>query len=120
MATREVSLAKGDGQIVTASWEGLLQTSSDFGAGVHVGNVDGLTVQMVGTLGTGGEVTMQGSNNGTDWGTLQDPAGTPVVLDAIGAMFLIGNRPLYIRPSVTAGDGGTDVDVILVGMRKGP
>lgn len=120
MATRVGTLSKGEGQIVTATWEGLLQSSSDVGAGLHVGNVSGLTAQMVGTLGTGGAVTMQGSNNGTDWGTLQDPAGTPVVLDAIGEMFLIGNRPLYIRPSVTAGDGATDVDVIMVGIRKGP
>lgn len=119
MATRTAALVKGDGQIVTATWAGLLQTSSDVGNALHFGNVDGLTAQMVGTLGTGGEVTLQGSNNGTDWGTLQDPAGTPIVFDAIGEMFLIGNRPLYIRPSVTAGDGDTDVDVIVVGMRKG-
>lgn len=119
MATRSGVVTKDESGIVTASWTGLLQSSSDVGAGLHVGNVDGLTAQLIGTLGTGGEVTMQGSNDGSSWGTLQDPAGAPVIIDAIGDMFLIGNRPLYIRPSVTGGDGDTDVDVIMVGMRKG-
>lgn len=119
MATRTGVLSKGDGQIITMTWEGLTQTGSDVGSGLHPGNVDGLCVQLLGTLGTGGAVTMQGSNNGSTWGTLQDPAGNPVILDAIGEMFLIANRPLFIRPSVSGGDAGTDLDVVAVGMRKG-
>lgn len=119
MATRTGLLVKGDGQIVTASWSGLLQSSSDVGSALHLGNIEGATCQLGGTLGTGGAVTMQGSNDGTNWGTLQDPAGNAIVMDAIGEMFVIANRPLYIRPNVTAGNGSTNLSVIVVGMRKG-
>ncbi len=118
MATRSGVLTKGEGGIVSATWEGLLQSGPDDGNGLHFGNVDGLTVQLLGTLGTGGAVTMQGSNDGgTTWGTLTDKGGVAIVMDAIGEMFEISNRPGLIRPLVTGGDGSTDLDVAVVGMR---
>ena len=118
MATRTGVLTKDEGGKVTMTWEGLLRSSTDVGSGLNPGAVNGLTCQLIGTLGTGGAITMQGSNDGgTTWGTLQDPAGTAIVMDAIGEMFLIAGRPGLIRPNATAGDGSTDLDVIVVGQR---
>jgi len=117
MATRSVSCVDSNGGTLTWSWSGLLQSSTDNGDKVSVGNVNGLTAQMVGTLGTGGEVTLQGSNDGTTWGTLKDLSGNDLTLAAIGAFVAIPVRPLYIRPSVTGGDGTTSLGVILSATR---
>ena len=118
MATRAGTLVSNEAGKLIATWTGLLQPSSDVGASISMGPCIGMTVQLSGTLGTGGAVTMKGSNDGTNWGDLADPViGTPVVLDAIGEMSFIGNRPLYIRPEVTAGDGATNLTVIVVADR---
>ncbi|MER9936141.1 hypothetical protein [Mesorhizobium sp. M0088] len=71
------------------------------------------TVQVLGTFGTGGSVTIQGSNdNGTTWATLTDPLGNALTFTAAG-MKPVGMLPYQIRPSVTAGDGTTAITVWL-------
>lgn len=119
MATRAAAMAIRNDKKVSVTWTGLLQSTSDVGTGVVLPNVDGLTAQLSGTLGTGGAITMQGSNDGTNWGTLVTADNTAVVLDAIGEMFTIASRPLQVRPNVTAGDGSTDLTLILVGDING-
>lgn len=105
-----------DPKVVQAAWSGLLQSSSDVGAAVELPGAD-RTVQLSGTLGTGGAVTMQGSQDGTNWGTLTDPAGNAIVLNAIGALAQISEATRYTRPSVTAGNGTTDLVVTLTSRR---
>lgn len=104
----------GDGYF-SITWT--LLDQDDSGAVVRVPPCVGLTAQLLGTLGTGGEITMQGSMDGTNWGSLTDGAGNAVVLGAIGAMSLIAERPLYIRPDVTGGDGDTSLTLVLAGHR---
>lgn len=70
------------------------------------------TVQIGGTFGVGGSVTIQGSNDGTNWATLTDPLGNALTFTAAG-MKQITELPYQIRPSVTAGDGTTVIDVWL-------
>lgn len=78
------------------------------------------TMQVFGTFGTGGSVTMQGSNDPrviTDpsnavWFTLTDPQANAITkTSADGEQ--IQENPRYIRPNVTAGDGTTSLTVIL-------
>ncbi|MER9840328.1 hypothetical protein NKJ59_03585 [Mesorhizobium australicum] len=71
------------------------------------------TVQIGGTFGAGGSVTIQGSNdNGTTWATLTDTLGNALTFTAAG-MKQITELPYQIRPSVTAGDGTTSINVWL-------
>lgn len=106
----------GVGKVNQAVWAGLLQSSSDSGDAVEIPGAD-RTVQLSGTLGTGGAVTMQGSHNGTDFATLTDPAGNDIVLDAIGAIAQVLEATRYVRPLVTAGNGSTNLTVTLIARR---
>lgn len=76
-----------------------------------------MTVQFTGTFGAGGTVVLEGSNDGTNYVTLTDPQGNAIEkTDA--SIEIVSERPLYVRPRVTAGDGTTEVNVILL-MRRG-
>lgn len=71
------------------------------------------SVQASGTFNNG-SVTMQHSNDGTNWFTARDLQGSDIVLTADGiAEFSLSSA--YIRPSFSGGTAGTgDVDVIVV------
>lgn len=114
MATRNAVVTAPDSGILVVTWSGLTFGTTD------VGNAQGFTrwadktVQMVGTLGVGGEATIEGSNDGTTWGILTDPLGVDLIL-VDGAPVVISQNPLYIRPNMTGGDGSTSVSIIIVG-----
>lgn len=62
-----------------------------------------------GTFGVAGSVQLEGSNDGTNWFKL-----SPAALTAAGSFLLAAQeRPRFIRPHVTAGDGTTALIVIV-------
>jgi hypothetical protein len=68
------------------------------------------TVQVVGTFG-GATVTLEGSNDGTNYVTMRDVDGADISFTAAGyAEFSTAFR--YIRPASTGGTGD-DVDVYI-------
>ena len=71
------------------------------------------TIHVVGTFGSNGTVVIEGSNDGTNWLTLNDPTGVALSFTATGLKTILEN-PKEIRPNVTAGDGTTDLDVYIV------
>lgn len=75
--------------------------------------------QVAGTFGAGGSVQMEGSNDNAAWVKL-----SPAALVAAGffAPLAVNERPKYIRPNVTAGDGTTALTVtgFLKKLRPGP
>jgi hypothetical protein len=116
MAVRAVTQVTRDDGMVVWTWAALNEVGGtlDTGAPVVPGNVDGLTVQGTGNYDTNAVVTMQGSNDGTNWFAIG--SGTLV---AATNFRTIAERPLYIRPAVTtvgAGDA-TAVVVVMVGAR---
>lgn len=65
-------------------------------------------VQLGGTLGTGGSMTIRGTfDGGTTWGPLKDPSGADITLGAIGKIMHIDTWAPSIKPVTTAGDGTT-------------
>jgi hypothetical protein len=64
--------------------------------------------QVTGTFGVSGSVQIEGSNDGANWVKL-----TPAALTAAGLFAGLGvtERPRFIRPNVTAGDGSTALTV---------
>lgn len=72
------------------------------------------TVQVEGSYGTGGVLAMEGSNDGANWGTLNDVLGSALTTVALDAVHAIAENPREIRPSITAGTG-VSVDVRIVG-----
>jgi len=89
-------------------WSGLL--NGDTGAAVELVDYADKTCTVTGTFGSGGSITLEGSNNGTNWFALTD-AQTSAVTKTSAGMELIVENPRYIRPSVTAGDGTTNLAV---------
>lgn len=72
---------------------------------------------MASVFGTGGSVTLEGSNDGVTFFPLTDPQGNAITKTA-AALEVIEEVPRYIRPNCTAGDGTTDISVILWGRRN--
>jgi len=92
------------------SWSGLL--NGDDGEPMSRTDFPDRTVQILGTFGAGGSVSIEGSNNGSDWVVLTDPQGNSIS-KTTGSMEMVAETPRYIRPRVTAGDGTTDITVIV-------
>ena len=117
MAVRQASLAdiapSGNARLVT--WSGLL--NGDTGSPVDWVDFMDRCFQVTGTFGSGGSVTVQGSNDGTVWGALNDPQGNALTFTSSRLEQAL-ELPRYVRPSVTAGDGTTDLVVTLC-MRRG-
>jgi hypothetical protein len=91
----------------------LTLANGDTGAPIRMSNFQDRTVQVVGTFGVTGSVTIQGSNDdGATWATLTDPLGNALTFTAAGIK-QITELPLDIRPIVTAGDVTTALAVWL-------
>lgn len=101
------------GSITQCSWGNM--SSGDVGEALEIySRVVSMTLQVVGNAGNFGDgaLTLQGSNDGTNWNTLHDAFGNTIVLTA-SAMVLIAEYPRYIRPSLS-GTTANGVDVNLV------
>lgn len=71
------------------------------------------SVQVTGVFG-GGQVVVEGSNDGTTWATLTDPQGTSLSFTS-SRLKAISEATAYIRPRVVSGDGTTALNVYILG-----
>src|SRR3569623_1341466 len=101
MAT--VSVVRSDqlDDIAVYTWASLTTTNPD-GAQVAFQASGDRTIQFIGTVGVGGSIQLEGSNDGTNWAILTDPQGNNIVKTA-AAMEAVEECPLFVRPKVTAG-----------------
>ena len=112
MATKTATIVHGAQRSMDILWENL-ETSSDDGVGVAIPGAKSAVVQLLGTIGSGGAITMQGSmNGGSTWATLEDINSADVSLSALG-IATIHELPTMIRPNATGGSS-TDLDVRVV------
>jgi hypothetical protein len=95
-------------------WMGM--ADGDTGEPLYLSHSSDKTVQIYGTFGSGGSVTIQGSNNKASeeqtYATLHKIDLSALTYTAAGIDVIIDN-PIAIRPSVTAGDENTSLNVIL-------
>lgn len=114
MATRSPTIIQPGGEDVDhatlVTWSGLL--NGDNGVRVNLTDYPDRTVQFAGTFGAGGTVNFEGTNDGVNWITLTDPQGN-ALSKTTAALESVTETPRYVRPSVTGGDGTTDLTVIL-------
>ena len=106
--TPEITKAAGGTSVV---WETV--TNADAPSAFELGFQMGLagSLQMVGTPDSA-TVVLQGSNDGTNFVTLNDVNGNAVSLTAAGAAeFSTAMR--YIKPSASGGGASQDIDVTL-------
>lgn len=127
MATRAVTIFNppnvgfSSGGVLIYVWTGLL--NGDYGEAISVPALADRSVQMLGALGTGGAISMYGSNKvnpdlttDTDWGVLNDPQANALVLTAL-KFESIQEPSVWLRPKVTAGNGSTNLSIYLM-LRK--
>ena len=109
MSTRTASVTSPGANGKVLQWSGLL--NGDVGNAIQVSDFGDKTVQFRGTFGVGGTIVLQGSNHPTTpavWETLTDPQGN-IISKTASALECVIENPVWIRPSVTAGDGTTDL-----------
>ncbi len=105
--------------VMLYTWTAMTKTTDDVGAAVEVPALADRSVQMLGTLGTGGSVRIEGSNQespsaaATDWHVLTDPQGNALDLNALKTE-AITEPVLWIRPRVTAGNASTSLNVTIL------
>lgn len=132
MAVKNVTLTpspNGATNFVRAVWRlangdtGSLLESMDFADGtVQIGGIgsgtapDGASVA-ASVFGTGGSVTMEGSNDGVNFFALTDQQGNAITKTA-SALEVIEEVPRFFRPNCTAGDGTTDITITLWARRN--
>ncbi len=114
MATRAAVLIITQDNIPVCTWTGI--TEADEGNEVIMAKYPDKTVQVTGDFTTAGAITIEGSNNGTDWATLTDQAGNDLVLTDT-SIALIAQNPLYIRPRASAGTA-VSMTVVVVGAPR--
>ncbi len=103
-------------EVVVYTWTPL--AASDTGAPVQGPGWADRCAQVSGTFGAGGLCLIEGSNDGTNWFTLNDPFSNALSL-AGASLKQITEVPYWIRPHISAGDGTTALTVILVLGRHG-
>lgn len=102
----------GDGTSCLAlSWPTL--ANGDDGTPVEKPDYTDRSAQVVGTFGAAGTVVIEGSNDGTNYATLNDAQGNPISLTA-AAIKQIVELTRYVRPRVTGGDGTTSLTVTML------
>ena len=108
---------QGDGSTKLVKWAALANT--DTGAPFMMPAFSQMSMQVTGTIGTGGKVQLKGSQTGTTYAQLPNKQGTAIELSALGfAQSDCGAA--YVRPEITAGDGTTALTVEILFTRVTP
>jgi hypothetical protein len=113
MATVTLTRDPAGGFGLGVTWETLTTTNAD-GAAWAVQDFRDISIQVQGTFGTGGTLTWEGTNEATpaNWFALTDPQGNALAITGAKVEQVMENTR-WMRPRVTAGDGTTDLDVIV-------
>ena len=114
MATTVITTYPQSG-LALASWDDL--ANGQAGDAASCARWADKSVQVSGTFGAGGSVTIQGSIDGTTYADLHDPQGNALTFTAAG-IEVIAENTILIRPNVTAGDGTTALDVDILGSDR--
>ena len=104
------------GKVTLVTWANLTTTNSAGDPVSGAVNAD-RTVQIHGTFGVGGSIQFQGSLDGINWFPVTDPQGNAITKSAPW-LEAVTEVTQFVRPIVQAGDGTTNVTVILLARGK--
>ena len=107
----------GDGSVAMFTWPTM--ANGDDGSAVELIPWADRCVQVTGTFGAGGTVVIEGSNDNSNWATLDHAQGAAASGTAAGSRQIV-ETPRYVRPRVTAGDGTTSLTVSMTLRRANP
>lgn len=98
------------------TWGPMTFSGSDVGLPIEMPGSSDRSVQVIGTLGVGGSVRLEGSNDGTNYVALNDPSSAALDIASLKIEAVL-ELTRFVRPRVTAGDGSTSLTVILLVKR---
>lgn len=98
-----------DNSVITLTWS-TLAASGDVGDAQSFAPYGDKTFIVTGTFTGSPMVTIEGSNDGVNWVTLSNRQGTAMTFTAAG-MNTSQDKPVYVRPRLTAGTGGAAITV---------
>jgi hypothetical protein len=106
----------GQHNAVLVVWSGLL--NGDDGTPFEHADFGDRSVQFQGTPGAAPSISLQGSNDASNYVILTDPQGNVITKTAAGTLETVEENTRYMRPIVTAGDGTTNWTVSMWGRRN--
>lgn len=101
---------------IVYQWTPLTNAGSDVGAAMEFPGWADRSVQITGTFGAGGTCVIEGSNDGTNYVTLNNLQSAALSLTA-ATVKGIAEITRYIRPRVTGGDGTTSLTVTILARK---
>ena len=106
-----------DLSLILVTWPNLNSTNSQ-GTAVMLPQHSDRTVQFLGTF-NGCTAVLEGSNDGTNYKTLTDAAGSAISTTA-SSLKQVTEAPLYVRPNVNTNAGvATDMACVMLLRRNG-
>ena len=106
---------------LVVQWSLTSVPTTDTFASVEWSGTGDRSIQAFGAVGAtgfnGSTVTIQGSNDGTNWVTLVDPLNTAITFTA-SVLTQIGPITRYIRPSLSVATGGSSTFTVTLFTRQ--
>jgi hypothetical protein len=102
--------AAGQGQGFLVQW--LALANGNDGTPFDMTGFEPLSVQIEGTFGAAGSVSLEGSNDASNYEILHDLSTNALTFTAAG-LKAVGDNTNFVKPKVTAGDGTTSLNVSL-------
>lgn len=110
---------QGDGSVLLWRFAALTNTTTDTSAPIDFCQWADRSVQVQGTWGAAGGLAIEGSNDGTNYVTLNHAQGTAATFTADGLKQIV-EVPRFARARVTGGDGTTSLNVTFLLRRANP
>ena len=104
----------GEPTFLLVKWNAL--ANGDDGSSFTLAQYADRSVQIAGTFGASGTLVFEGTIDGTNYNTLNDPQGNALTFTT-SKIEAISELVIGIRPKVTAGDGATSLNVSMI-VRK--
>jgi len=117
MATVTPTIEKFGDDAVLFSWTLTSADADGAPVGPQFMNYADRTVTVTGTVGTSSAYTIQGSNDGTNWGACNDLFGADLDAMTVNRPWAIAEAPLFVRPLI--GTAGANASMVFkMFMRK--
>lgn len=111
MPTRQYSAVRRPDSTVLVTWSGL--QNGDDGAPYEAPPMADRALQVSGVFGAGGTLVLEGTIDGVNWATLNDPQGNALTITS-SKIEQIMELVVSVRPRVSAGDGDTSLVVSML------
>lgn len=91
--------------------------SGDTFVPVGRGDLVDRSIQVEGTFGAGGQISLQGSNDGVNYHTLHDPFNNQIIITST-SIVQVTEVTAWMKPLLNGGDGSTSLTITICVRRS--